>query len=165
MELIDIGVIAKPHGLKGEVAVKVEGTDVDTFESFGSIYLDQFGTKVPYTVEWVDVLRYDKIKMKLKNVDTPEKAEALRGIRVFQDEAVLPDLDLLDFVDYALLNANGDSVGKVIELIEGSAQDILVVELNGGKEVMIPLDDDLVIEIDEEKEILQMEIPEGLLDL
>lgn len=164
MDFTEIGVLVKPHGLKGEVVMKLEGTDLPTVQEFETVYLEQFGSKVPYILEYADSLKVDRIRLKLKGIDKPEVVEPLRGIKVYQNTELLPDIDVIDFTGYLLLDENGDEVGEVIEVIENPAQDILVVDFDG-KEVMIPLTEDLLIGIDQDEELIQMEIPEGLLDL
>jgi len=164
MEFTDIGVIVKPHGLKGECVIKLEQTDFKTTQGFKSVYLEQFGSKVPYKMENVDLLKIDRIKMKLKGIESSEAAEPLRGIRVFQETQLLPEIDTVDFVGFMVIDADGEDVGEVIEIVENPAQDILIVQV-GEKEVMIPLTENLLLGIDQDEELIQMEIPDGLLDL
>ena len=54
--------------------------------------------------------------------------------------------------------------GYRIEVIENPAQDILIVMV-GEKEVMVPLTEALLLGINQDEKLIQMDIPEGLLDL
>lgn len=164
MDFTDIGVIVKPHGLKGEFVVKLEQTDFKIAQTFKTIYLDQFGSKVPYLIESVDSLKIDRVKFKVKGVESSEMAEPLRGIRVFQETDLLPEIDVLDFTGYFVIDAEGYDVGEIIEIIENPAQNILIV-LYEGREVMIPLNEDLMLGINQDEKLIQIDIPEGLLDL
>lgn len=164
MDFTDIGVIVKPHGLKGEFVVKLEQTNFQVVKGFQSVYLEQFGTKVPYLMESADLLKIDRIKIKVKGIESSEMAEPLRGIRIFQETDLLPEIDTIDFTGYFLIDAEGEDVGEIIEVIENPAQDILIVMV-GEKEVMVPLTEALLLGINQNERLIQMDIPEGLLDL
>ena len=164
MDFTDIGVIVKPHGLKGEFVVKLEQTDFQVVKGFQSVYPEQFGTKVPYLMESADLLKIDRIKIKVKGIESSEMAEPLRGIRIFQETELLPEIDTIDFTGYFLIDAEGDDVGEIVEVIENPAQDILIVMV-GEKEVMVPLTEALLLGINQAEQLIQMDIPEGLLDL
>lgn len=164
MDFHVIGVLVKPHGLKGEVVMKLEATGLSIIKKFQTVYIEQFSSKIPYVLEYADSLKVDRIRLKLKGVDSSEIAESLRGLMVYQVVELLPKIDVIDFTGYLLLDENGDEIGEVIQVIENPAQDILVVDFDG-KEVLIPLTEDLLIGIDQNEELIQMEIPDGLLDL
>jgi 16S rRNA processing protein RimM len=164
MDFTDIGVIVKPHGLKGEFVVKLEQTDFKIAQTFKTVYLEQFGSKVPYILESVDSLKIDRVKFKVKGIDSSEMAEPLRGIRVFQESDLLPEIDVVDFTGYLVIDAEGNDIGEIIEVIENPAQDILIVQYDG-REVMIPLNEDLLLGINQDENLIQIDIPDGLLDL
>ena len=71
-------------------------------------------------------------------------------------------LSLLE--DFVLFDKEKTRIGSIREIVEYPQQLIAVVEYEG-KEIMIPLAEQLIIEIDEENQKLVMELPEGILDL
>lgn len=99
-----------------------------------------------------------------------EKANELKGRKVFLPTTELPELDEDQFYfheihDFTVLDATTNAiVGKVTDVVEMPQQDMLVVDSNG-KEVLIPLAEDLIIEIRKEKMEIEMRLPEGLLDI
>ncbi len=81
MEFTEIGVIVKPHGLKGAVVVKAEAAYVSQYRGFEQLYLSQFNSKVPYAILDVAVLSTSTFKITMRGVDTVQQADALRGGR------------------------------------------------------------------------------------
>ena len=85
--------------------------------------------------------------------------------------STLPEREEGDFyfhelVGFDLIDANDDSlVGEVENVFEAGPQTLLSIKHKTEKEVLIPLTDELIKEIDKENNRLYMYIPEGLVDV
>ena len=105
--------------------------------------------------------------MKFVGIDTQERARELTGTEVFfprhlteNDEEA--EMSMAQIVGFSIVNdADGRVVGKV-ESIDDSTVNTLF-ELDNG--ILIPATDDMVTEIDAEKRVIRMTLPEGLLEL
>ena len=105
--------------------------------------------------------------MKFVSVDTQERARELTGTEVFfprhlAESEEETEMSMAQIVGFSIVNdADGKEVGRV-ENIDDSTVNTLF-ELDNG--ILIPATDDMVTEIDMEKRIVRMLLPEGLLDL
>lgn len=164
MEYTKIGVIIKPHGLKGEVAVKSEPGIVGRYSEFKSVFLSLSGAYVPYVIESLAALNKDKLKLKLLGLNSASDAELMRGNELFQLTKLLGVEKQMDLTGFSIILENGDVVGMIDEVIENQAQ-ILLVVLTNDDEVLIPLVDDFIVEVDSKKRQITLDLPEGLLEL
>lgn len=160
-----IGQIGKPHGVKGELSFHFED---DVFDRTDADYLilEVDGILVPFFFEEyrfrTDVTAY----IKFCDVDTEVQARELTGSEVFfprsvahQDGSCRSWAQLLGF---SLIDATtGHQIG-VIQSIDNTTLNILF-ELEDGK--LIPANEELITNIDEEKRQIFITLPEGLLDL
>lgn len=162
--LKEIGVVVKPHGLKGHVVLKLDPAVIAFAPSFESVFVKLHGSDVPFMVEEFASLNQGKVKVKLLGVNTVDQAEQLRGLTVLQVEEMLGTEQQVELVGFALISETGKNLGKVAEVIDQQMQVLLRIERSAG-EFYIPLVDELIIQVDEASERLVMKIPEGLMDI
>lgn len=165
-DVYKIGVIGKTHGVKGELSIHV---DDDVFDRVDADYLvlRLDGIFVPFFMEEYRFRSEEVVLMKFVSVDTQERARELTGTEVFfprhlAESEEETEMSMAQIVGFSIVNdADGKEVGRV-ENIDDSTVNTLF-ELDNG--ILIPATDDMVTEIDMEKRIVRMLLPEGLLDL
>ena len=104
-------------------------------------------------------------KIVLRGVDDVQVAESFRGFGVYQTNDLILTEEELDLEGYTVFYGAELALGEVIQVIENKAQLLLVVEDGSGKEYMIPLVEDFIVESDPGSKKLLLDLPEGLLDL
>ena len=163
-EYTDIAVVVKAHGLKGDMVVKLGSSHIFALKDFKSLFLKVQGAFIPYILESSAELNHGKAKIKLATITNSAQAEIWRGQSVYQLTSLLGVDQQLDYNGFTIIDDLGNEIGEVIDIIENPAQSLLVIE-RAGQEIFIPLVDDFVVEIDEQKKVMKMSLPEGLLDL
>src|SRR5690242_10826960 len=135
-----IGMIAKPHGLKGEVTVLLENTPID-WDSIKSVFI-QTGTSqlVPYFIEYISV-RGLKAFLKFEDVNSPELAASISKREIFLPKSERPKTGRGEFYDDEILgfNVNDKLHGDIgtVEDVEVSGTNRLLVIKKDEKEVLI----------------------------
>ena len=161
-ELIRIGTMRRPHGKSGELQCQMDNDYWDEAEAdFLILLLD--GIFVPFRVEDWRGKGADSLIFRLKGVDTEVKA-----LRLMNAEAYLLRRDLAeeaeemmtwqDLVGYEVLNGEHVVQGKVAAVDETTINTLL--ELEDGR--LLPVHEDLIIEIDEPHKRIILDLPEGL---
>lgn len=167
-ECYELGYIAKTIGLKGEVAVVLDVDDVEDYEDLESILIEIDGELVPYAVEQVNI-RSKKTSMRFGGIDIIEKAEKLRGKKLYLPlEALAPlaegEYYLHELVGYQVDDANHGLIGTVSVIYNLPGQDLLALT-HKGVEVMIPINDAIILEVSHESKTIKTNLPEGLLEV
>ena len=165
---IAIGQMLKPTGTKGEVKVDVFEEFWDDMERSPHIFLKLRGSYVPFFIEYIKETHQNTI-VKIENVDTPELAIAYNLKDIYLREN---DIQSPEYYDSILKNGwegfiiyNGSQrVGIITEIQAHPQQWIALVEWQG-RQVLIPLADEWIEEVDEEEGKLVMNLPEGLLEI
>ena len=174
-----IGVISKPHGIKGEIAV-IMLTDYPKSISEGSIlFLDEKGQE---SVK-IEKIRSKLVKgisqklIKFEGFDDRNKALALRGRNLFRDRGQSPELKegqywIDDLLHCRVFDNEDTYIGKVIDIEKFSPNENLLVRVEEGKvppEILsggilyIPVIDEDIKKVSiEEKIIFLNKIPEYL---
>ncbi|HET6967605.1 MAG TPA: ribosome maturation factor RimM, partial [Ornithinibacter sp.] len=150
----EVGRVAKPHGLRGEVVVALstnrpervaKGTVLQTDDGPLTITASR-----PHQHRWI--VRFD-------GVDTREAAEALHGVVLRAEPLDDPDaLWVHELVGSEVVELDGTARGRVAAVLANPADDLL--ELEGG--ALVPLG--FMVERDAEGRIV-VDVPDGLFDL
>ncbi len=137
-ELIEIGTIVSPHGIKGEVKVYTDSDFPERFEKPGKRLLKRPNEK---ELDWITLKRgYYLPGKKLYVVSFEEitdrnQAEALRQSKLFVEKRDRPQLEdneyyVDDLIDLAVINQEmGEQIGQVVDIYP-AGNDLLVVELD-----------------------------------
>lgn len=153
-ELVALGVVARPHGVGGELRVHPFNPASDLLATQEVVTLrGTDGETRPARVEGVRRQK-DALLFRLEGVVGREAADALRGTElcVPRDRFPEPGEDEVyhvDLVDLAVVDAGGRAVGTVAEVLDYPSVDCLrVVDADGEGEWEVPLLERFVPEID-----------------
>ena len=164
-DVFRIGRLGKAHGVKGEISFLF---DDDVFDRVDADYLilDTDGILVPFFIEEYRFKTDSNALMKFEGTDTQEQARELTGCDVYfprsladSDDAPLSWAALTGFT--LIDSRNGQAIGR-ITTIDDSTINILF-ELEDGQ--LIPAAEELIKNIDTKKHQIEIELPEGILEL
>jgi len=167
-ELTEVGRVAKAHGIRGEIKFLGHGGP-DIIDACGAVYLRaRDGRAAAHEV--VRRRYHGKYAiLSLEGVTTRDQAEALVGMTVLVDRRDLPPLAegeyyWHDMLGLAVYTEGGRELGRVARLMETGAHDLLVVR-GAGTEYLIPVIDEIIVEIDEAGKRLVIAPMPGLLEI
>ncbi|MCB2183850.1 MAG: ribosome maturation factor RimM [Desulfobulbaceae bacterium] len=167
---VAIGKITKPHGIKGELKVFPYSGSAENFAFYTRFFLFCSGEE---NGRWFDIHKVRSqgrfAVVSLEGVKDRNASESLTGCEVWVARHEMPELPedefyWQDLLGLDVLTVDGEQLGKVSDLLSTGAHDILVVK-GAGREYMIPALDEFVVEIDEESGTIQVDLPDGLLEM
>ena len=164
-EVYKIGRLGKVHGIKGEISFLL---DDDVFDRVDADYLvlDVDGILVPFFIEEYRFKTDSNVLMKFDGIDTRERARELTGCDVYFPRALAEsdedNLSWAEMIGYSLVDAqSGQKIGT-IAAVDDSTINILF-ELEDGR--LIPASEELITNIDTQKHQIEINLPEGILEL
>ena len=163
-----LGQITKLHGLSGEVTAFFDVDVPEEYEELESVFVDINNKLVPFFIEYLEVTP-KKIILKFEDTNSAEAAEKLIGKELYLPLTSLPPLSGKSFyyheiIGFTVIDAAFGEVGPVKEVYSNASQDLIACDHNG-KEVLIPVSDELIEKIDREEERIYLQLPEGLVQL
>ncbi len=132
--LVLLGVVTRPHGVRGEVCVKSFCEDAQGLAGFDVLYSPD---AKPQTVAITGEAR-GLITARINNCRTRDEAEQQRGLELYAERQDLPALEdednfyHVDLIGLAVCNEQGESLGKISDVANYGAGDFL--EIAGGVE-------------------------------
>ena len=170
-DLIQIGKITGAHGIRGSVKVYSYAESADRFAVGGNIVLiDRAGGKRHYRIVAAQAYK-QTVRLNLSGVETRNEAESLSGWGVFIPKTDLPPLEpdtfyWDDLIGLKVVSAESEHLGEVAQIIPTGANDVYVIKTppdHPAGEILIPAISSVVLEIDIEKGLMRVALPEGLL--
>lgn len=172
MDLV-VGRVVKAHGVTGEIAVDVRTDDPEGRFVAGAVLRgrpSRGGAEREFVIESVRA-HGDRMLMRLQGVGDRDAADALRGTLFLVDSAELPPIEDPDeFYDHqlegmAVSTTGGQPVGTVAEVLHTAAGELLAVRDPDGAEVLVPFVSAIVVSVSLADNAIEIDPPEGLLDL
>lgn len=166
---IEIGYISKAHGIKGEVFVRLYAGRADWTEAMESIeLLLKSGSKLTYVVD-SHKPHQDGLIVKFKEVPDRNRAEELVGSKAFLPESFFVAASgekpfLRELLGFEVHSQSGESIGTVKGFTDSGKQQIVEIQKTKGS-FLAPFVDQMISNIDYEKKIIVMNLPEGLDEL
>lgn len=167
-EAFYIGYFTKTKGLKGELQLYFE---FDAYEDLDLdvVFADVNGKMVPFFVEKHKLYPNNTGLFYFEDLDHIDKAQALVKKKVYLPLSKMPERDeddftYEDFVGFTVTDETHGELGEVLEVNEYPQQFVATV-LYKEKEILFPLNEDMIVEFDEDEKTLLVDLPEGLLDL
>ena len=148
MDLYQVGAITQTHGVRGEVKVFPLTDDVMRFKNMKDLILDTGREQI--TLEVNDVEKYKGAKLYV----TKENRVACD-----EDEYFIADL-----IGLTVVTEEGQALGTLIDVISTGANDVYVVEMPSGREVLLPAIRDCILNVDDEEGKMTVHLLDGLLE-
>jgi 16S rRNA processing protein RimM len=163
-----LGKIVSKFSFKGEVLLKLDSDEID-FKKLKTIFLEIDGAIVPYSIDNIKLHKSSLLRIRFENIDNEEKANKIIKIKTYLPIKDLPKLNGNKFyyheiTNFMALDLTLGEIGKVLKVNDQTSQPIIVV-INNNSEIMIPLVDDFLIDINRDKKTLTFNLPEGLTTL
>ena len=164
-----LGKVTRLYSFKGEVILFLDVDDPSKYEQLDSVMLDINGALVPYFIEKKTHSTGDKVRVKFEGVDSEAAAKKLVNREMRLPLSLLPpsgkdDFYLHEVIGFTVIDRTEGEVGLIDSIIEANANSLFRI-LKGFDEILIPINDDLINKIDKKNKIIEVDCPEGLIDL
>lgn len=163
-----VGIITATHGIRGEVKVYPTTDDPKRFKRLKNVILESEKEKCVLEIEGVKFFKQFVI-LKFKGIDNINDVEKYRravlyvtrenAVRLRKDEYYIADL-----IDMSVENEDGSPLGTLKDVISTGANDVYDIELNDGRQLLLPAIRDCILEVDVENARMRVHILDGLLE-
>ena len=169
-ELVAVARVARPRGVRGEVAADLLTDFPGRFEGLEKLVaVGPAGARRLLALEghW---FHGGRVVLKFEGYDSPEAAAELAGLELAVPESEAVELEEGEFYDWQLEGCRvetigGGTLGTVAEVMRtGGEAPVLVVRGEGGREHLIPFAESICVEVDAARKLIRVDAPEGLLD-
>ncbi len=168
-----LGYTSKVHGKQGELTLKLEVDFLEECKKLESVFI-QMNKKdtslIPFFITKSQFQNNDALRIKLDDVDDMMVAKSLIGKSIYIPINTLPTLNGKHFyhhevANFKIVDTNLGEVGQLNQILNYPKQAIFEVINADKKEILIPIADDIIANVDRTNQIIEVITPDGLIDL
>ncbi len=161
-----LGRVLGTHGLRGRLKVSSDAQSVESYLAAGRVRLGESPEASADFVVQGAVAAKNHVLLDLAGIDDIDQAQRFVGQDVFAARDDLPALAedeyyWADLIGAAVFDPDGRQVGRLVQIINPGAHDVFVVQPEGdGDELLIPVVDRFVLDIDPAAGRIKVRVPE-----
>ncbi|MBX9853733.1 MAG: ribosome maturation factor RimM [Cytophagaceae bacterium] len=162
-----VGEILKAHGIRGEVVADFAVNEPEKYNQLESVFVEINQKLVPFFIEDISISSKRAI-IKFEDIDKIEDTKLVlnRSLYLPLDEMEEEEEDLAyrQLIGFKVKDKKLGELGAIVDILERPGQDLIVMKYQE-KEIYIPIDPSILIKVDAKKKILNVDLPEGLIDI
>ncbi|RSK41858.1 ribosome maturation factor RimM [Mangrovimonas spongiae] len=164
-----LGKIVKKYSFKGELLIKLDTDEPEIYENLDAMFLEVRGNLIPFFVEHSQLHKSDLLRVRFEDVNNEADADALLKSDVYLPLELLPKLEddkfyYHEIIGFSIKDTKFGDVGIITSVNDSTAQALFVLDRNG-VEILIPMNDEFIKQVDKPNKTIVVETPEGLIDL
>ncbi len=164
-----LGKIVSKFSFKGEVLVKLDTDEPESYINLESVFVHYNNNLVPFFIEKCSLHKSELLRIKFEDIDTEEDAEDLMKAELYLPLTLLPKLEGNQFyfhevIGFTVLDKSFGEVGIIKSINDATTQALFEIDRNG-IEILIPINDEFIDKLDKEAKIITINVPEGLIEL
>ncbi len=168
-ECFYLGKIAKKFSFKGEVLIYLDTDEPEQYDKMESVFVEFNKNLVPFFIENSSIHKGDFLRVKFEDVDSEQDADELIGCHIYLPLSMLPKLEGNKFyfhevIGFEVIDERLGNIGKIVSINDSTAQPLFEIDFQG-KEILIPMINHFIIEVNRKEKKILLKTPEGLVDL
>ncbi len=164
-DFVYLGKFLKPHGTKGEI-----GLQADTFalgDGYDFVACDIDGILVPFFFESLRPKNGDTFIAKMERMESAEEVRYLTNREAFIPRKWVEESDEVSlgyFIGFTATDKSLGHIGEIVEIDDSTINTLFVVEKDG-EEILIPVQEEFIADIDHDGQRILFDLPQGLVSL
>ncbi|AWW30987.1 16S rRNA processing protein RimM [Echinicola strongylocentroti] len=164
-----LGYIAKVHGLQGEVVAILDVDYPEYYEDIAHVFVEKDNRLVPYFIEHFVAQPNGRFLAKFEGFEDKNAADTLVGTALYLPLKDLPALDddqyyYHELVGFEVEDASKGVLGSVKVIYDLQTQYLIGMDYQG-KEILVPIQDDIILKVDKAAKKVFCQLPDGLLEI
>jgi len=164
-----LGTVVGKYSFKGEILVKVDSDNPEDYTKLESIFVELSTGLVPFFIKKCQLHKSELLRIDFEEISNEQEADALIKKNLYLPLDLLPPLEGNKFYYYEIIgftvSTESEEIGRITAVLEQGPQALFQLEATDKKIHLIPIHDDFILEVDRKRNLIQVQLPEGLLDL
>ncbi|MDP5231219.1 MAG: ribosome maturation factor RimM [Cellulophaga sp.] len=164
-----LGKIVSKYSFKGEVLIKLDTDEPEEYENLESVFISLGNNLVPFFIKKSSLHKSTLLRVRFEEITDESDADRVMGSEIYLPLTLLPKLTGTKFyfheiIGYTLLDSVHGDIG-VVESVNDTTSQALFEVKKDGKELLIPINDQIITKVDRENKTIHVTTPEGLVEL
>jgi len=168
-ECFYLGKIVSKYSYKGEVLVKIDTDEPELYEDMESVFISLGKNLVPFFISRCRLHKSNLLRIDFEEVNEEADADRIMGLELYLPLTFLPKLEGNKFYFHEVIgftvmdSAHGD-VGIIQSVNDSTSQALFEIQKDD-KQLLIPINDEIITKVDRDSKTIHVTTPEGLVEL
>ncbi|NND80595.1 MAG: 16S rRNA processing protein RimM [Maribacter sp.] len=164
-----LGKIVSKYSFKGEVLVKLDTDEPEIYENMESVFVSLGNNLVPFFIDKCRLHKSNLLRIDFEEVKTENDADRIMGSELFLPLSMLPKLTgdkfyFHEVIGFTVIDSDHGDIGTIQSINDATSQALFELKKDD-KELLIPINDEIITKVDRENKTIFVTTPEGLVDL
>ncbi len=164
-----LGKIVSKYSFKGEVLVKLDTDDPEIYEKMESVFVSLGNNLIPFFIKRCRLHKSNLLRIDFEEVKSESDADRIMRSDLYLPLTLLPKLTGNQFyyhevIGFKVMDEVHGNIG-VIESVNDSTSQALFEIKKGDKQLLIPINDEIIKKVDRQAKSISVSTPEGLVAL
>lgn len=164
-----LGKIVSKYSFKGEVLVKLDTDEPELYENMESVFVSLGNNLVPFFIEKCSLHKSNLLRIDFEEVKSENEADRIMGSELYLPLTSLPKLTgdkfyFHEVIGFTIIDSVHGDIG-IIKSVNDTTSQALFEVIKDGKELLIPINDEIITKVDRENKTIFVSTPEGLVEL
>ena len=164
-----LGKIVSKFSFKGEVLVKLDTDDPESFLEMESVFIDMNKNLIPFFIEKSSLQKSNLLRLKFEEITSEEDADRILKKELYLPLSFLPELEddqfyFHEIIGFKVIDKLFGEVGILKGVNDSTPQALFEIERED-KEILVPVNDDFIDKLDKTNKVLYLNVPEGLIEM
>ncbi len=164
-----LGKVVSKYSFKGELLVKLDTDEPDIYENMESVFVSIGNNLIPFFIDRCRLHKSALLRIDFEEVKDEPTANKMIGAELYLPLDMLPPLSgdkfyFHEVIGFTLIDDIHGDIGIIKAVNDSASQELFEAEKDG-KELLIPISDDIIAKVDRKSKVIHVRTPEGLVGL
>lgn len=164
-----LGKIAKKFSFKGEILAYLDTDEPELYQNLESVFVEINKSLVPFFIETSAIHKEKFLRIRFEDIKTEAEADEIMGCELYLPLSMLPKLEGNQFyfhevVGFQVIDERLGNIGTITAINDSGAQPLFEINKDG-IEILIPLIDEFILDVNRKNKSITLKTPDGLVDL
>lgn len=164
-----LGKVVSKYSFKGELLVKLDADEPDIYENMESVFVSIGNNLIPFFIDGCRLHKSALLRIDFEEVKDEPAANKMIGAELYLPLDMLPPLTgdkfyFHEVIGFTLMDEVHGDIGIIKAVNDSASQELFEAEKDG-KELLIPISDDIITKVDRQNKQIHVKTPEGLVEL
>ncbi len=164
-----LGKVVSKYSFKGELLVKLDTDEPNIYENMESVFVSIGNNLIPFFIDRCRLHKSALLRIDFEEVKDEPTADKMIGAELYLPLDMLPPLTgdkfyFHEVIGFTLIDDIHGDIGIIKAVNDSASQELFEAEKDG-KELLIPISDDIIAKVDRKSKVIHVRTPEGLVGL
>lgn len=169
-DCFSLGYVRRTVKNDGSLIIYLDVDEPHTYAKMDAVLVETKTGLIPYLIDKIVIRPQNEALIHLQDINNEEEAEKIKGKALWLPITALPKLSENKFyfhevMGWKIIDEIFGNIGNIKDILENVQYPLFQIIHPSGKEILIPLTDQIVKKVDRENQSIHIFAPEGLINV